>query len=175
MIQEEKTRQENFKVVYEQIHNSIRYFLDWRHKLFVGYIVIISALYYFIITWLSQQEHYDPFIYKLSCGVGSGLSILFFFLNLRNNQVIWRYQNNGYMYEKRLGMIDIDSDNPLHGLFGAMIEKRIKQQVDSKKTPRIKMQLKDALQLFRLTHVGIMNWFFILGVISFIILFFLRK
>ncbi|HEX6168913.1 MAG TPA: hypothetical protein VFZ33_04410 [Chitinophagaceae bacterium] len=80
------------------------------------------------------------------------------------------------MYEKRLGMIDSQADNPVHGLLGAMIEKSIKRQIDTTMSPRVKSHWwNDDLQLFKLTHVGIMNWFFLLGVIAFIILFFLRN
>jgi hypothetical protein len=174
MTKEKENEQENFKLVYEQILTSVRYFLDWRYKLFVGYIVVISALHYFIIAWNSKQENSNNWIYILSCFAGVLLSGLFFFINLRINQVIWKHQNNGYLYEKRLGMIDIESDKPVYGLFGTTLDEQIKQQVDKDKVPVIKLKWKDKFQFFKLTHVAIMNWFFLLGGLSFGFYFFLE-
>jgi len=74
---------EKIKMVYEQIATSTRYFLDWRNKLLAGYIVIISALYYFILTWVSKPENFTLFLYILSCSAGVILTLFFFFLNLR--------------------------------------------------------------------------------------------
>ncbi len=164
---------EKLKFVYEQIVTSSRFFLDWRHKLLGGYIVIISALYYFILTWMSLPEHFTVFIYVLSCLVGILLSILFFLLNHRNNEIIWTYQNNGYMYEKKLGLIDFESDKPVHGLFGAIIKSEIKDRIDTEKKPDIELKAIDKPKLLNLrTHIGAINWFFILVIISFIILLF---
>ena len=114
---------EKLRMVYDQINTSTRYFLDWRNKLFVGYIVIISALYYFILTWVSKPENFTLFVYIISCFTGVIITVFFFLLNFRNNKVIWIYQNNGYMYEKRLGVIYKNKEVPLHGLFGAIIYK----------------------------------------------------
>jgi len=75
------------------------------------------------------------------------------------------------MYEKRMGVIDDNKDIPLHGLFGAVIDRDIREQVDVLKRPKIKLkEVKKKRQWSLFNHGGIINLFFMIVGLSFLML-----
>jgi len=142
------------KLVYEQAGVEQRYFLDWRYKLIAGFIVIISSIGYFIITWLHKPENFSEGFYILTCSIGIIITIFFAFLNHRVTEILWKYKNVAYLYEKDMGIEG--------GLYGNLMVKKVKINLDkydhSEKSPR--PSFLDFINPSK--HFGALNCFFCL-------------
>jgi hypothetical protein len=149
-------KDEKLKLIYESANQRHRYFLDWRYRLFAGYILIISAIGYFILTWIQKPENYSEVDYVLVCICGIIMTILFFFINQRITEILWRCQNIAYLIERDLGF---NRKNDL-GLYGVLLDTKIKNQLDDGKI--IELGKKKIIKLGLWDHSGIINWFFII-------------
>jgi hypothetical protein len=160
---------EKLKLLYENSSALHRYFLDWRYKLLAGYIVIISALGYFILTWIQKPEHYTALTYILTCSCGIIISLLFYFINHRITKLLWQCQNKAYLIEKDLGFKANSSfQNTQIGIYGRFVTEGIRNDLDNGKEDELEKNSSGLLNPFN--HSGILNWFFILVVIFYIIL-----
>ena len=146
-------------VSYNQATKLHRYFLDWRYKLFAGYIVIISAIGYFIITYLQKPENFTPFLYSFLCGIAIIVTIIFALLNYRITELIWRCQNVAYLCETEM--------NVSKGLYSNLLVKVIKDNIDENgnldNLP--KPTILDYFNPFK--HTGAINFFFVLVIAAF--------
>ncbi len=163
-------KDEKIKLVYEQSSTLHRYFLNWRYSLIAGFIVIISAIGYFALTWVQKPENYSILIYILTCSCGIIITLVFALMNHRITRLIWNCQNKAYLNEKDLGFKQNgDFDFTKLGLYGNLLNEKIREKLDEgEENPEI-----GNIGIFNpLNHTGILNWFFIMVIIGFIILIF---
>ena len=157
---------ERIKIIYEQNGLLHRYFLDWRYKLIAGYIVIVSAIGYFLITWLQKPENYSKLEYIILCSIGITVTIIFCFIHNRITELIWICQNTAYLNEKDLG----NNNSIRSGIYGNLLSPKIRERLDNNEDIKdvTKMNFKVFINPFN--HIGALNWFFIIVVLVYFFL-----
>ncbi len=158
---------EKTKLLYEKSAELHKYLLDWRYKLLAGYFVIISAIGYFLITWIQIPANYTKCNYILICICGLFVPIFFALINYRLTKLIWKCQNKAYLHEKDLGF-DPNSESTLNktGIYGEILDSKVRDLVDEGKTnpPMNKIRLLNPSN-----HSGGLNWLFIFSFFFYLI------
>lgn len=151
---------EEIKIVYDQCGTMHRYFLDWRYKLLAGYVAIISAIGYFIFTWVQKPSNYSFTLYLFVCLIGVIISLIFALLSHRLTKLIWKCQNVAYLTENQMKI--------KNGLYGNLLSNDIKTKLDNNVSINELSRSTFRNHFNPLNHTGILNWFFILVMIAFI-------
>ena len=157
-------KDEKVKLVYEHSSSLHKYFLNWRYSLIAGFIVIISAIGYFAITWVQKPENFTILNYTLTCSCGIIITLVFALINHRITSLIWNCQNNAYFNEKDLGFKE-NNDNSYErsdykytklGLYGNLLNEKIRKKLDNGNlNPKLRFW-----GIFNpLHHSGIINFF----------------
>ena len=158
-MQDEIKMQDELKFLYEQLSSYHKYILDWRYKIFAGFIVLTSILGNYIL----ESSKYC-FEYVIACISGLIITVIFFFANRHINRNIWKSQNKAYLIEKKMKSYQEGSSNL--GLYGQMINKEIKKELDEGKEPNQNQPFIHC----NLNHSGLLDWSFIIVIIFYIVL-----
>lgn len=162
---------DKLKLIYENSASLHKYFLNWRYKLLVGYIIVVSAIGYFIFTWLQKPENFSVLNYIITCLCGMLITFFFFLINHRITRLLWKCQNEAYLIEKELGF-HIKNENiyAKHGVYGKILTEEIRKKIDDGNTEDLEKSNSGLFNPFN--HSGILNWFFIIVAMIFFILLF---
>ena len=100
--------------MYRQLAVDHLHHLQWREKLFAGFLVLIGALalaFYHTHKKDQQGELWFQCGWLVPLG-GVALSLMFFFLELRCQEVLWNRRRAGQAFEERAMQL---------GLFGSIV------------------------------------------------------
>lgn len=90
----------SLKDVYTEMGINYRYFLGWRQRLLAGYLATVAAL---AIAYAWTYKEAKPLSWVV-LATGSGLTIVFWFLDYRNRDLYHACQNSGEALEKAGGI-----------------------------------------------------------------------
>ena len=92
-------RDEKLKFLMEQSIEFHKIFIDFRNRLLAGLLVVISAISYFLFTWVEIPENYSKTVYILVCSCGALCTLLLFFINIRTTNLVREIQNSTFLIE----------------------------------------------------------------------------
>lgn len=161
---------EKLKLMHEAAAKKHEYFLDWRYKLFAGYIAVIAALAYFLVT-----ADLTVIAYDWICRLGIVLTILFGIINHRNTELTWKAQNCAYLIEKKMGFTH-ELEVGENGIYSSLISKAVREdleKIEKEKAEKGKAEKGKSrwIRWFNpLYHTGALNMTFILVIGLFLVL-----
>lgn len=161
------TTAEKLEKLYEKASHMHQYFLNWRYKILAGYIVITSAIGYFIFTWVLNPDNFSESRYIFTCLAGITVTIIFFFLNYRISELIWRCQNQAYLLEKDLLFNSEDVCKPeMRGVYSTIVNAKVRERLDKGIYGNKITLINFPGQFNPRHHFGALNLFFIIVFIA---------
>lgn len=102
MENEQNSHSFKLEELYKEVGINYRFFLSWRHALFAGYLLVVSALS-LAFSWLYKEQHsllWVTFIF------GIIITLVFWALEFRNRELYHACQNTGEELEKNFTSVE---------------------------------------------------------------------
>ena len=152
---QESAESGNLLHMHEQTAQLFQFVLDWRYKLFAGFLIIVGTLGYSII----ETDNKFKILILLVCIIA--VSRMFHLLSRKNTQDYWKLQNYGYKVEQELNLKETKEGDK--GMFARLVHEDKKGAVESSNYNGLNSILKyEVKELYGCkTHTGVINWTFL--------------